>query len=308
VGSISHYGCVLLLSALKQNVAHIPYKGVAPAMNDLMGGQTDFMCDQTTTALPQVAGGKIKALAVLSSARLPQLPNTGTAAEAGYALDVRAWNAIFAPRGTPEPVMARLRTALADAAADPEFRRRCTPWASTCRRPMRCSPRPCRRSSRADCATTCPRSRPRATTWIDEPMNNDNALNLATLATLDTPAAIIERSRMQHNIARMQQRMTTLGVRFRPHVKTTKCADVARAQRDAGAQGITVSTLKEAEQFFARRLHRHPVCRRHGAAPAATCAGTAPARLRAGHHHGRRDLGARHRRVRPRATARSSRC
>ncbi|RQO39690.1 alanine racemase [Variovorax sp. KBW07] len=81
-------------------------------------------------------------------------------------------------------------------------------------------------------------------------MNNDS-LNLATLATLDTPAAIVERSRMQHNIARMQQRMNTLGVRFRPHVKTTKCADVARAQRDAGAQGITVSTLKEAEQFFA---------------------------------------------------------
>ena len=123
VGSISHYGCVLLLSALKQNVAHIPYKGVAPAMNDLMGGQTDFMCDQTTTALPQVAGGKIKALAVLSSTRLPQLPNVGTASEAGFALDVRAWNAIFAPRGTPEPAMARLRAALADAAADPEFRK-----------------------------------------------------------------------------------------------------------------------------------------------------------------------------------------
>ncbi|QNK67029.1 DSD1 family PLP-dependent enzyme [Variovorax sp. PAMC26660] len=78
-------------------------------------------------------------------------------------------------------------------------------------------------------------------------MNNDAAL---TLSTLDTPAAIVERSRMQHNIARMQQRMNELGVRFRPHVKTTKCAEVARAQRDAGAQGITVSTLKEADQFF----------------------------------------------------------
>lgn len=72
----------------------------------------------------------------------------------------------------------------------------------------------------------------------------------STLATLDTPAAIVERTRMQHNIARMQQRMNELGVRFRPHVKTTKCAEVARAQRDAGALGITVSTLKEAEQFF----------------------------------------------------------
>ncbi|WP_198971614.1 tripartite tricarboxylate transporter substrate-binding protein [Xylophilus sp. ASV27] len=122
VGSISHYGCVLLLSAVKQNVTHVPYRGVAPAMNDLMGGQTDFMCDQTTTALPQLAGSKIKALAVLSSARLPQLPGVATAAEAGYPLDVRAWNAVFAPRGTPAPVMARLESALADATADPALR------------------------------------------------------------------------------------------------------------------------------------------------------------------------------------------
>ncbi len=72
-----------------------------------------------------------------------------------------------------------------------------------------------------------------------------------TLHTIDTPAAVVEQSRMQHNIARMQQRMDALGVRFRPHVKTTKCVEVAKAQQAAGARGITVSTLKEAEQFFA---------------------------------------------------------
>ena len=65
VGSISHFACVILLSALKQNITHVPYRGVAPAMNDLMGGHIDFMCDQSTTALAQVAGGKIKAIAVL---------------------------------------------------------------------------------------------------------------------------------------------------------------------------------------------------------------------------------------------------
>src|SRR5438552_3566813 len=70
------------------------------------------------------------------------------------------------------------------------------------------------------------------------------------LATLDTPAAIISLPRMQHNIARMQQRADALGVRFRPHVKTSKCAGVVAAQREAGAAGITVSTLKEAEHFF----------------------------------------------------------
>ncbi|WP_427184452.1 tripartite tricarboxylate transporter substrate-binding protein [Bordetella bronchialis] len=123
VGSISHYGCVLLLAALKSNVTHVPYKGVAPAMNDLMGGQTDFMCDQTTTALPQIAGGRIKALAVLSATRLPQLPDVGTVAEAGYPLNMQAWNAVFAPRGTPAPVMAKLTAALAEAAADPGFRK-----------------------------------------------------------------------------------------------------------------------------------------------------------------------------------------
>lgn len=72
-----------------------------------------------------------------------------------------------------------------------------------------------------------------------------------SLAELDTPAALIDLPRMQRNIARMQQRMDALGVRFRPHVKTSKCTPVAQAQLAAGAQGITVSTLKEAAQFHA---------------------------------------------------------
>lgn len=73
----------------------------------------------------------------------------------------------------------------------------------------------------------------------------------ATLETLETPAALIDAPSMARNIARMQARMNALGVRFRPHVKTSKCIEVVRQQRDAGARGITVSTLKEAEQFFA---------------------------------------------------------
>ena len=72
-----------------------------------------------------------------------------------------------------------------------------------------------------------------------------------TLSTLETPAAIIDMGQMQRNIERMQQRMSALGVRFRPHVKTSKSIPVTRAQMTAGAQGITVSTLKEAKQFFA---------------------------------------------------------
>ncbi|MEO8391280.1 DSD1 family PLP-dependent enzyme [Polaromonas sp.] len=77
------------------------------------------------------------------------------------------------------------------------------------------------------------------------------ATGLSSLATLETPAALIDLPRMARNIARMQARMNALGVRFRPHVKTSKCTPVAQAQRVAGAQGITVSTLKEAAQFYA---------------------------------------------------------
>lgn len=79
-------------------------------------------------------------------------------------------------------------------------------------------------------------------------MQNDSP----DLAEIDTPAAIVSLQRMQRNIARMQQQADALGVRFRPHVKTSKCADVVAAQLAAGAAGITVSTLKEADQFFAR--------------------------------------------------------
>ncbi len=121
MGSISHFGCVMLLSALKIDVTHAPYRGVAPAMNDLMGGQVDFMCDQPTTALPQVAGGKIKALAVLSDRKLPQLPKVETALSAGYEVNVRSWNAVFLPKGTPPAVSRRLGEALAAATADAQL-------------------------------------------------------------------------------------------------------------------------------------------------------------------------------------------
>ena len=74
------------------------------------------------------------------------------------------------------------------------------------------------------------------------------------LQTLNTPAALIDVGRLRHNIGRMQAHLDALGVRFRPHVKTTKCTHVVDAQIAAGAQGVTVSTLKEAEQFFAHGI------------------------------------------------------
>jgi tripartite-type tricarboxylate transporter receptor subunit TctC len=127
VGSISHYACVLLLSNMKLNITHVPYRGVAPAMNDLMGGHVDFMCDQTTTALPQVLGGTIKAIASLSDQPLPQAPQVSTAAAAGYpGVNLRSWNAIFVRKGTPAPVRQKLNDALRAALADPDVVRQMT--------------------------------------------------------------------------------------------------------------------------------------------------------------------------------------
>jgi tripartite-type tricarboxylate transporter receptor subunit TctC len=127
VGSISHYACVLLLSKLKLNITHVPYRGVAPAMNDLMGGHVDFMCDQTTTALPQVQGGTIKAIAALVDRPLPQAPQIQTASAAGYpGIDFRSWNAIFVRAGTPAPARKRLNEALRVALSDPDIVRQMT--------------------------------------------------------------------------------------------------------------------------------------------------------------------------------------
>jgi tripartite-type tricarboxylate transporter receptor subunit TctC len=123
VGSISHYGCVMLLSSMKQDILHVPYRGVAPAMTDLIGGQIDFMCDQTTSALQQVKAGKIKAIAALSKAEIQVLPQLGTAHAAGYAeVDVRSWNALFAPKAIPSAVIARLNKAIVLAMQEAEFR------------------------------------------------------------------------------------------------------------------------------------------------------------------------------------------
>lgn len=105
-GSASHLACLLLDAAMGAKARHIPYRGVAPAMNDLVAGQIDFMCDQTVTMIPQIKGGTVKPLAVLSRARIAQLPDLPTAAEAGLPeVQVEAWNALFAPKGTPRAIV-----------------------------------------------------------------------------------------------------------------------------------------------------------------------------------------------------------
>ena len=125
VGSVSYSSCQLLNSVLQINPTGIPFNGTGPAMNALVGGQVDYMCDQIVNAVPQIKGGTIKAYAIATPERNPSLPDVPTTTEAGLpAFQAQAWNAIFAPKGTPAPIVAKLNAAIVKALDDPEVRKR----------------------------------------------------------------------------------------------------------------------------------------------------------------------------------------
>jgi len=126
-GSASHLCGMLFQSTLKVDMISVPYKGTAPAMTDLIGGQVDLMCDQTTTTIPQIEGKKVKSYAVTTPSRLssPVLKDTPTLQEAGFKdFTVTIWQGLYAPKGTPAPVLKKLNDALRVAVKDPEFIRK----------------------------------------------------------------------------------------------------------------------------------------------------------------------------------------
>jgi tripartite-type tricarboxylate transporter receptor subunit TctC len=124
-GSATHITCVLLNVAIGIDVTHVPYRGTGPAMQDMMGGRIDYICDVISTALPLIRSRSIKAIALLSPARSKVLPDLPTAQEQGLAgFDADAWNAFFLPRGTPEPIVRRLAKATSDALDIPWVRER----------------------------------------------------------------------------------------------------------------------------------------------------------------------------------------
>ncbi|MEO5844223.1 MAG: tripartite tricarboxylate transporter substrate-binding protein [Caldimonas sp.] len=127
LGAASHLCGLLLQSALKIDMQTVPYKGTAPAMNDLLGGQVDLMCDQTTNTTGQIEAGKVKAFAVTSTKRLttPALKNLPTLDEAGLkGFNVSIWHALYAPKGTSKAVTDKLNAALRTALKDPDFIKR----------------------------------------------------------------------------------------------------------------------------------------------------------------------------------------
>lgn len=119
VGSNSHLCAVLLSQALGVKFAQVAYRGTGPAMNDLVAGQVDVLCDQSTTAVPQIQGDKIRAYAVTSAERLGVLPKTPTTREAGTDLDMTIWHGLYAPKGTPAAALDKLNGALKLALKDP---------------------------------------------------------------------------------------------------------------------------------------------------------------------------------------------
>ena len=127
LGAASHLCGLLFQQSLKIDMTTVPYKGTAPAMTDLLGGQVDLMCDQTTNTTSQIASGKVKAFAVTSSKRLttPALSNLPTLDESGLkGFNVSIWHGLYAPKGTPKAVLDKVNTALKAALKDPEFIKR----------------------------------------------------------------------------------------------------------------------------------------------------------------------------------------
>ena len=125
IGSVSHVSCELLHSILDIKPVGVPFNGTGPAMNALVAGQVDYMCDQIVNAVPQINAGTIKAYAIATPERNPSLPNVPTTAEAGLpAFQAQAWNAMFAPKGTSPAIIASLNAAAIKALDDVAVKKR----------------------------------------------------------------------------------------------------------------------------------------------------------------------------------------
>ena len=124
-GSATHLGCLLLNSALGVQVQHVPYRGSAPALQDLMAGRIDYLCDAVSTELAPIKAGSVKPIAVLARQRSAVLSNVPTAQQEGLAgFEANNWIALFFPQNTPEPIVHRLHEATVEAMKTPALRSR----------------------------------------------------------------------------------------------------------------------------------------------------------------------------------------
>jgi len=124
-GTTTHLACALLNSVIGVQITHVPYRGSAPAANDLIGGQIDYLCGNLGAAAPLIMGKQVKAIAVLSKNRSPLMPELASADEQGLTgVDVTTWTAIFLPKGTPRPIVDRVKDATQAAMDTPAIKTR----------------------------------------------------------------------------------------------------------------------------------------------------------------------------------------
>jgi tripartite-type tricarboxylate transporter receptor subunit TctC len=121
-GSAIHLGCALMNMVAELDVVHVPYRGANPAMQDLISGRVDYLCDIITTAKPQIDAGTVKPIAILTKERSPALPNVPTAIEQGFDVEAYTWNAFFLPKGTPDAIVKKLHDATVEAMKTPAVR------------------------------------------------------------------------------------------------------------------------------------------------------------------------------------------
>jgi tripartite-type tricarboxylate transporter receptor subunit TctC len=141
IGAASHLCGMLFMSAIETDLLTVPYKGTAPAMNDLLGGTVDFMCDQTTNTTSQIKSGKVKVYAVTSPKRVPSLPDVPTLQELGLkGFEVGIWHALYAPKGTPKEATDKLVAALQVAVKDGEVNKRFADLGATAYPPEKATP------------------------------------------------------------------------------------------------------------------------------------------------------------------------
>ncbi len=141
IGAASHLCGMLFMSATQLDLLTVPYKGTGPAMNDLLGGQVTFMCDQTTNTTSQIRSGKVKAFGVTAPQRVASLPEVPTLAEQGVkGAEVSIWHGLYAPKGTPKPARDKLVAGLQEALKDEGVRKRFADLGATTYPPEKVTP------------------------------------------------------------------------------------------------------------------------------------------------------------------------
>ena len=131
LGAVSHLCGMMFMSAIATDLTTVPYKGTGPAMTDLLGGQVDLLCDQTTQTVPMIRDGRVKIYGVTSTSRLAALPSVPTLDEQGLkGFEVKVWHGVYAPKGTPRDITEKLNRALREALADAAVVKRMTDLSS----------------------------------------------------------------------------------------------------------------------------------------------------------------------------------